>query len=165
MGIVVKLLLAIDPASSKTGLAFFDLETKELIETRLIQCDNQRAEIAARIDSVLSEEWATRQILDIACEEPFLQGRANTGMQRLLGMIEFIATNVATPVSFYHPSTVKATMGRGSLDKLEVALAAGELLKTEREKELVASLIEKELWDETDAIAVGLTYFIKRGQL
>ncbi len=84
-----------------------------------------------------------------------MQGKANISMQRVLGGLEFIMTPM---MSYIHPMTLKSQLGSGSLDKLEVALAAGELLKTDKEKDILADLIAKEEFDATDAIAIGVNH-------
>jgi Holliday junction resolvasome RuvABC endonuclease subunit len=148
-------MLAIDPASNKTGIAIF--ESGRLIHTSTLTTSAQvpivkRLEIAMQLVPLISSADV------VVSEEPFLQGKANQGMQRLLGMIEKLSQG---SVVFYHPMTVKAALGSGTLDKFEIALAAGDKLPTEAEKELIASAVTREAWDESDAVAIGLTYIQK----
>jgi hypothetical protein len=150
-------LLAIDVASHKCGLAYFEsgiLKQTKTVETKSKTPLGRRLEIANYLKPELSQ-------VDVAIsEEPFLQGRNNTGMQRLLGSLEFITFGT---INFVHPLTVKEFCGSGKFDKLEVALAAGEMLQTEEEKEIMARAIDAEDWDSTDAIAIGL-YYLRRVQ-
>jgi len=144
-------ITSIDPGSNNCGLAYFSpngtlLWTKTLTTNKKSPF-NRRLDIAYQLDAALER-------MTTVCEEPLLLGRNNNGMQRLLGMLEFLDPKI----HFIHPMTVKKTMGSGTLDKLEVALAAGERLKTEEEKELMADIIAREAWDESDAVAIGLTY-------
>lgn len=150
-------LLAIDPASHKTGIAIFN--NGSLLRTETLETDAKtplarRLQMAELINSILK---FTEPDLIIS-EEPMLQGRNNNGMARLLGYIEYLTRG---NVVFIHPSTVKKAMGHGGKDKLEIALAAGRLVKTEKEQDLIADLIAKEAWDETDAVAIALTHMEK----
>lgn len=142
-------LLAIDPGSNKLGLAIFVngvlAETKTLV-TREIDPLKRRLDMAVQLSEYVDK--ANK----IASEEPLLLGRNNNGMQRLLGILEFVT---AGDIQFVHPMTLKAFTGSGSNDKLDMALAVGERLST-FEQEILAEAITNEAWDETDAIAVGL---------
>lgn len=144
-------LVAIDPGSNRCGLAFFTdgvlIDTQTLITSQSLPL-TRRLHIADQLSDHLKNAAA------VASEEPLLMGRNNNFMQRLLGMIEFMYPRVA----FFHPMTLKKYFGSGKLDKLELALAVGERLKTEREKEIIADIIAREAFDESDAVAVGLIY-------
>lgn len=151
-------LLAIDPGSNKLGYAIFNNEElielghfKSTTETPLKRRLQMADELAKTLDSYDL----------IACEEPTLQGRNNIGMNRLLGYIEYLAHQSILDVSFVHPMTLKKFTGNGSSEKLDMALAAGNMLKTDKEKELLAMAIEKEDFDATDAACVGLWFLNK----
>lgn len=149
-------VLAIDPGSYKTGLAMFvntELTNTSTIEVKITDPKYRRMTMIQRLDDYMMFNRPNIVI----CEEPYLRGPANNGMQRLLGCIEWLNFGFA-PLTFIHPMTVKKKMGAGTLDKLEVALAAGKLLKTDQEKEIMARAIAREAWDETDAVAIGLTF-------
>lgn len=145
-------VLAIDPASNKCGIAVFD---DNALEKTLTLVSTAKTPLTRRLDIAiqLAPLIATADV--IVSEEPFLQGKNNNGMQRLLGMIEKISGG---SVVFFHPMSIKKALGSGTLDKLAVALAAGERLVTDGEKEMLAQVIDREAWDESDAIAIGLTY-------
>lgn len=148
-------LLAIDPGSNKCGIAFYENGILKNLETFISIAKTpleRRLVIATLLFNAVKSSDA------VICEEPFLQGRANTGMQRLLGMIEFMAGRT---IQMIHPMTVKKLIAPGFKEKIDVALAAGKLLKTAKEKELLASAISREAFDETDAAAIGLTYLMK----
>jgi hypothetical protein len=143
-------LLAIDPGSNNCGVAFFSSGT--LLAARTISSFKttpleRRLDIAYKLDSFFDS------VDKVASEEPCLLGKNNNGMNRLLGYIEYLTQG---KVQFIHPMTLKKFMGSGSSDKLEMALAAGEMLKTETEQEILAKLITAEDFDATDAICVGL---------
>lgn len=141
--------LAVDPGSNKLGLAFFIsgclIATKTLISTEITP-------LKRRLDMVDKLSVFVETVDKVASEEPFLQGQNNTGMQRLLGGIELLTNG---NVQFVHPMTLKKFTGSGSSDKLDMALAIGERL-TEKEQEILADAINREAWDETDAVAVGM---------
>lgn len=148
-------LLAIDPASNKCGIARF--ENGVLVETRTL-ISTAKTPLFRRLDIAFQLAPFIAEADEIASEEPFLKGKNNQGMQRLLGMIEKVTNG---HVHFFHPLTVKKTLGSGTLDKIEVALAAGELLEFQHEQEVLADAIRREAFDESDAVAIGLTYFVK----
>lgn len=153
-------LLAIDPGSNRCGLAWF--EDGQLIKTITVTTEAtspllRRLDISTKLKLVIFSDNPDK----ITSEEPLLLGPNNNGMQRLLGMIE---QTTAGLVNFIHPMTVKKFMGHGGKDKLEVALAAGRLVKTDREQDIIADAIHREAWDETDAAAIGLTYLMKGEQ-
>lgn len=147
-------LLAIDPGSNKLGLAWFNngkLVSTETLTTSASTPTARRLEVGEKLANYVHSS-------EIASEEPFLLGRNNNGMQRLLGYIEWLTRG---KVSFYHPMVVKKFTGSGTSDKLEMALAVGEMLETEAEKEILADAINREAYDETDAVCIGLTHLGK----
>ena len=150
-------LVAIDPGSNKLGLAFFI--NGLLVATKTLLTDKQtplerRLDITDKLSVFIDAGCA------VASEEPLLLGRNNNGMQRLLGCIELVTKGL---VKFVHPMTLKAFTGSGSNDKLDMALAIGERL-SEQEQEILADAINREAFDETDAIVVGLFALNRKGQ-
>lgn len=148
----------------RTGLAVFD-ENQTLKLTHTIECNvpdryDRTKKLLCMVMFFLEELHLLEASpdLQIICEEPTLQGKASLAMNRLLGGLEVL---FETKMKYVSPMTVKAKMGDGRWDKLEVALGAGEFLKTEEEREILADCITREDWDSTDAIAIGLTHFIK----
>jgi hypothetical protein len=94
----------------------------------------------------------------VISEEPFLRGTANINMQRMLGVFEWLTGGRAR---FINPSAVKRWMGGGKLEKQEVAKATLAHL-SEPEKKIVEELILESRWNETDAVAVALAWFLKQ---
>lgn len=158
---MTRYLLAIDPGTNETGLAYF--RDKTLMSTKTLSVEalgiskkdprEKRLALAGILFNIFSQFPHNSSII---CEEPLLQGRANTPMQRLLGMIEALAVNYN--LNFIHPKTVKKLMGCGAMDKQEVAIEAGNLLTTDAEQDILAEAIFKEAWNETDAVAIGLAF-------
>lgn len=155
-------LVAIDPGTNAIGVALF--KGTRLIEARTISASGQRylrtktiiKNLMAYLTENVPEEfnWEVEG-LTVVCEEPLLRGKSNTAMQRLLGQLEFL---FQAQIHYFAPTQVKKAMGAGTLDKFEVALAAGAMLETDEEQIIMADLIIKEEWDATDAVAIGLTY-------
>lgn len=148
-------LLAIDPGSNKCGLAYFEDGSLCHILTLTSKEDTP---LHRRLDMAWQLEEAIKTADIVVSEEPLLLGRNNNGMQRLLGYIEFLAYESQTILHFKHPMTIKKAMESGSSDKLDIALAAGRFVKTDKEQDLIADAISREAFDETDAVCVGLTY-------
>ncbi len=152
-------LVAIDPGSNKMGLAFF----RDGILTSTATLETEEKEPAQRRYSILKKLELEIYGADlIASEAPVLMGANNNGMQRVLGVVEFLTQANA---HFFHPMTVKAKIaGTGKADKLELALAAGRHVQTAAEQEIIAEAISQEAWDETDAVAIGLCFLNKQKQ-
>src|SRR3990167_7125428 len=87
----------------------------------------------------------------VFCEEPFLRGKANKLMNRLLGAIE---VSCSKQVSFVHPMTVKAHFSTVGKDKKELAKEVRKRLALTSRRDCDI-LISKEEWDITDALAVA----------
>lgn len=150
-------LLAIDPGTNSTGLALF--QDDKLITAGSVHA-SATAERYIRTKVILNQLLAyssgygfkrtheTKQIL--ACEEPVTKGHASVALNRLLGGIEALFENKPLYIA---PTAVKKAMGKGTLDKKEVKLAALTIL-TEDER---AVLISGDDYDMYDAIAIGLT--------
>lgn len=159
---MTKRLLAIDPGTKSMGVAFFNsasLLVKTLtISTKLKDRYERTQDICSQLLDTLDAEqkWDyNSKTLAVCCEEPMMQGKANTAMQRLLGCLEQM---FSAKISYIHPMTVKKILGSGSLDKLEVALSVGNKVSTVPEKEIIAAATEREAFDETDAAAIGFSH-------
>lgn len=163
-------LLAIDPASYKLGVALF--ENGRLIGAKTIEVKKgiERLERMSLMIDKLAEIMNYFHPETVVVEDPFLKGHGNPIMERLKGCIEATTQiilgwptkqSINDMLYYIGPTTVKKYMGHGGKDKLEVALAAGDMIHTEEGKELIADLIRKEEWDATDAIAIGLSYYLK----
>lgn len=149
---MIKNLLAIDPGSNSTGLAFF--EDGELKGSLTLSYQEEKDRLKKRLLILRSIKILLPHYSDVACEAPFLQGVANQSMQRFLGVIEFFTWG---KVSFFHPMTVKKAMGSGKMEKIDMAKAAIKRV-SKKEGELIEAAIQEKAFDETDAVCVGLTY-------
>lgn len=161
-------VFAIDPGTYSCGIAMF--ANNQLVNTSVVV--SKSASRQARLEEITSqvqrkfleftdsvEESVSDDYFTVVCEEPLLRGKSNNSMQRLLGAFE----HMFAAVQYIAPTTVKKFMGHGTLDKLEVALSAGEMLKEDSEKEILAQAVSQEQWDATDAVAIGLCYIKTKG--
>ena len=159
----VSRLIAIDPSTKATGYAIYNNGCLMAAGSCTSEKKNRVArtlEITVKFEDILMSYSPN----SVAFEDPMLKGRANSAMQRIIGALELgVLNNTHTPIDmfyYYNPGTVKKQVsGDGRADKFEVALSAGELLKTEAEKEILAKMMDLEDFDACDAIAVGLTHF------
>lgn len=152
------ILLAIDPGSNKTGVALF--KGKKLQSTETFEAPGERPDRTASIVKRLILKHKMQSISIIVMEDPLLKGKANNSMQRHIGALEhaLLAHYKLKKVEYIYPQTVKAILKAGQ-DKKDMAWAAYKLLTTDEEKDILAGAIEREEWDATDAVAIGLAYF------
>ena len=162
------MILSIDPATSSCGFALFYPDGTLFDAGHVTSSGSSysaRFEIVIKLDELVKRFSPTILI----CEEPKLGGRfqtnSQTGMDKLLGQIEYWALKELSsklPIYYFHPMTIKSIVGgSGKASKLDVAMGCGEYIKTAYEQNLLASLILVEDFDATDAVAVGLTYLKK----
>ena len=159
-------LLALDPSTNCTGWAVF--HDSVLVESGSLPANTKddrwarQKTILDKLSLMLDSELDIYKVdvnesagYTVVSEEPMIQGRNGLAIHKFLGALERV---FSVPINYIHPSTVKKVMGSGKLDKLEVALAAGRLLKTSEEQDKIAELISEEDFDATDAIAIGLCF-------
>lgn len=154
-------LLAIDPGSNKTGVALF--RDGVLVATGTFTGNGERAERTFEIvESLLN--YIPSNVSYVVMEDPLLKGKSNNSMQRFIGALELALLREyrLKQVSYIHPQTVKKMMGAGQ-DKKDMAWAAFKMLESDAEKDILTAAIEREAFDETDAVAIGLTYLVKQG--
>lgn len=162
-------LLAIDPGSQLLGIALFE----DGILTGASTLEITKGERLERVSCIIDKLAEVMNFFKpdiVVVEDPFFRGRNQSLFERMKGSIEATAAiilgwptdrELKDIIIYISPTTVKKYMGSGSLGKLEVALGAGDLVHTADEKELIANLIDREEFDATDAIAIGLTYYLK----
>lgn len=154
-------LIAIDPGTKSLGIAYFDngiLKDTFTLTSYGNDRQGRQVEIMQQMALTLGQiPFDGAGPFRIVCEEPMLMGKSNNAMQRMLGALEW-EFHAVGGLEYISPMSVKMHMGSGKLDKFEVALAAGALLTTDEEQEMMASLISNEAWDATDAVAIGLCF-------
>lgn len=152
------LILAIDPGTKSLGYSLFKNGT--LIKAASVNAHFSKERYARSREILFQLLAETNQAgfksgitsnQQLVCEEPVTQGFASLALNRLLGQIELAFDN--EPV-YIKPTSVKAAMGKGTLDKAEVRDAVLDLL-TEDEVNLLKS---RDDFDMFDSIAVGLTH-------
>jgi Holliday junction resolvasome RuvABC endonuclease subunit len=163
----MKLVVAIDPAtgaSSPTGLAIFNSETRAIIMSCNVTTSEQSAHGKLRDLSNQMEQFyryaATLNVRPIlVASETFMMmnKRISDILQRLIG-----AYMSRIPDGFcfetVHNTTIKKLVtGRGQADKMEVALGVLYYFKDVPQSGAhILDLITKEQWDRTDAFAIGI---------
>ena len=151
-------ILSIDPGSNTFGWAIY--KNNELVDAGSYSTmKSNRFEKMFDIVSKISELIFTHEPTIIVSEEPLLQGKSNTSMQRLLGWTECLAFHLNEyTIQYISPMSVKAYFGSGKFDKLELAIAVKRhLIKSD----IFDKLVQAQAWDATDAVAVGLMYIEK----
>jgi len=158
-------LIAIDPSTKAVGYAIY-LQYRENTLVAAGNCSSSKRDRVARTIEITEKfkDVLNYHNPEVAVfEDPMLRGKANSSMQRIIGALELTLFNAGIApdnLYYYNPGTVKKQVaGDGRADKFEVALSSGDLLKTDKEKELLAKLIDEEDFDGCDAVAVGLTHF------
>ena len=151
-------LLAIDPGSNTLGWAVY-------IDGILVNTNAYSTMKSNRIEKMfdmvsrLSELIFDYEIDTIVSEEPLLQGKSNTSMQRLLGWTECMAYHLNEyEIHYISPMSVKAYFGSGKFDKEQLAAAVRKRLPITDEFD---KLIKDQKWDATDAVAIGLMFIEK----
>lgn len=154
-------LLAIDPGSNTLGWAVF-------VDGMLVNADSYSTMKSNRIEKMfdmvsrLAELIFDYDIDVIVSEEPLLQGRSNTSMQRLLGWTECMAYHLnGYEINYIAPMSVKAYFGSGKFEKPELAKAISRYLTYSK---IFDILIKNQKWDATDAVAIGLMFIKKEAE-
>jgi len=140
---------------SNTGIAIFDLEGRIekicSIATKDKDTHGERLKTIADFIMGLKEIYPVKEIV---IERGFAQFNTATAViYRVHGLVNFLFWDV--PQTYYPPKTVKAEILGGKSTKKE--------LRNEIESHYENINFENE--DESDATAVGLTYFIRKGIL
>lgn len=151
-------ILAIDPGSNTFGYSIFS--DGQLIDAGSYSTmKSDRLEKMFDIVSKIADLIFTYEPVTIVSEEPLLQGKSNTSMQRLLGWTECLAFHLNEyTIQYISPMSVKAYFGSGKFDKPELAIAVKRhLIKSD----IFDKLVQAQAWDATDAVAVGLMYIEK----
>jgi Holliday junction resolvasome RuvABC endonuclease subunit len=163
---VKRLVVGIDPATKVVGFAAFDPDTREILHTQLITSSHKDA--SRRIKEIAEDVYSLLLGLDpelevsVYTENTVMRGAGGATFQRGIGAI-----HAAIPYSFsigeVQNSTVKKVVGgHGRAEKDVVAAGAGLFFPAGSASRLkVVDLIAAELWDITDALAIGITGFLR----
>lgn len=141
---------------ANTGIAIFDIQSNLIkilsIKTNPKESHGSRLnEISEKIINLKKEYIPFKIIIENAFSK---HNKATQVLYRVHGIVNYIFYNY--PQIYYAPTTIKkAVTGRGNAKKEEVYKIIQELYPNFEFKNL----------DESDAVGIGLTYFIKKGEL
>jgi Holliday junction resolvasome RuvABC endonuclease subunit len=158
------IIMGVDPgtgASSYTGVGVFDTNTKEIYGVYILKtvektADKRIRECAEEFDRVLDNYL--EQELVVCLETTVMQGKGGQTYQKLVGaFVGRIPLHVE--IRHVYNTSVKLTVGgTGKAAKEQVAAGVLKYFSSNKASaELVQELIDNEDWDETDALAVGIT--------
>jgi Holliday junction resolvasome RuvABC endonuclease subunit len=164
----LKLVVGIDPSSGSTspvGFAVFIPETREVVYTEAIHVKKNEfrlriKEISARISELMLSIDPDAEVT-VYIEKFVMAGKPGEMLARASGAI--IAALPAN-VNFdeVQNTTVKKIVGsNGRADKLAVAKGVHTWFGSQP---LIEDAIQKEQWDILDALAIGLTGWLREQQ-
>ncbi len=143
-------IMGIDPGLTGTGVVI--IEDKKLITSRKLCLYSTHAVSTMRYYGEKIEALVEEYSPDIVyCEEPFLQGKANKTMMKLLGAIEVYCPK---HIRFVHPMSVKSHFKSVKKDKEYLAGQVRKRLGLTSQKEF-DKIVTNEQWDVTDAAAIA----------
>lgn len=162
---MVNNLLAIDPGTNKLGIALFQdgkLIQTETITTKSKERYERTIDICGGLMTALDKapvgfDYNIADSMTVVCEEPMMQGKANTAMQRLLGALEFL---MSPRMNYIHPMTMKKVIKSKTADKEDVKTAVIKLV-SDSEVAKHEALFLSQRYDEIDAVGIGLAYMIQ----
>jgi len=151
-----KYVIALDISLSSTGVAIFSHDG-EIVKLYTIETDS-KSETQFRLKKIgkelikIKKEYAFDKVL---IEMGF--GRYNISTQMLFrchGVVQYIFSDV--PQKYYYPMTIrKIVCGKGNVDKKFIR----DFIYEKYNK------VEFRNYDESDAVALGLAFFIDTGVL
>lgn len=163
------IVIGIDPGldtenGSPTALAALDMRAKSILCTRIFTKglfttnEDKIRYISANVRIFLLEflsSYEEKPIL-VSIENFLMRGKAGTSLQQLRGGLIGALPDCVDDVNDPWNTTIKKVVGgTGRADKEQVAQGILKLLPKERE--YIQELIDRKLWDQTDAIAIALT--------
>lgn len=148
----MRYLYAFDLSMDCTGVCIFDMDTQEVVKVTSIQTNKkqshgQRLRVIAKRLEELMEEYPPHTV---AIERGF--SRFNTSTQviyRVHGLVNYMFDKYKQ--AYYPPKSVKEAILRGNATKKQVQDTINKNYPD----------VKFENEDESDAFAVGLTYFAK----
>lgn len=149
-------IFALDLSIANTGIAIFDQKVN-LIEIQSIKTNpkethgNRLKQIADTLIE-LREKYDTNLVI---IERAFsLHNTATQVLYRVHGIVNYIFCDCQQV--YYAPNAIKKTItGEGKADKSQVQKVLNDLYPNVKFKD----------YDQSDAVAIGITHFIKEGTL
>lgn len=156
--------IGIDPGLVNCGLAIMTpkyLATTTLIEVSNINFIRKVYGILSKMDNWLRGVYCPTakmfcKDVRVVCENPYLPGKAHDNMEKLVGILEYKFYLSNTVVQLIHPLTLKKHFGSGTLDKKQLAETLIGRKGLKKHMKYIQTLIDKEAWDETDALALAV---------
>ena len=157
------LVIGIDPGtgvSSPMGFALIEPETKQILFTAEFWTKYKKLEHRIRDISEQFEAVLTGAVLEegdaIFIEYFVMRGKGGETLQRMIGSI-MGRTPYDLQLDHVQNTSVKLIVGgAGTADKVDVARGLRDYFNKEPARKFVQALINKEQWDQLDALAIGL---------
>jgi Holliday junction resolvasome RuvABC endonuclease subunit len=159
------IVIAFDPgsgASSPTGVAVFNAETKEIILVKNITASHKRFE--RRIKKIVDQIRPIVEAIE-SLKEPYLfffetfiiRGRAADILYKLTGGLLTLPSDLAI-VEPVPNTTVKMIVGgHGHSEKIQVGYGVLEWFRDNEEShKIVKECFRNNEWDKIDALAIGI---------
>lgn len=159
------MILAIDPGTKGLGIAVFHPDGT-LLAADQFEADDEDFHVRMMMMVGVVDAHFTRYtpIMRAVCEEPFLQGKAQTQMQRLLGAIYSLCHKHGVECIWISPMTVKAQFQETKGDKFTLFDKARKWLvdRNGYTRQLGRKLVNakaRQFTDMMDAVSIGAAYF------
>lgn len=151
------IILSYDPGWVNHGISLlrYDSNTIEIIKSRSLKFEEKDEGLKLfQINQKFDEIFSVCKPDVFVYEKPvFKRGDMESKLSKVLGVIILSAYTQNTPIKFYSPNEVKKFIcGTGKASKEEVQNNVNKILEIDK-------IYERD--HESDAIAIGLTYFGK----
>ena len=100
----------------------------------------------------------------VIIEKPMFQSKANENFLKFFGLFENLCYEEGMPFLYVPPTTVKAKLGGGRLEKDEMAERCLHYCTGKKCQRLIRKAIKNGEWDITDSIAIGIAGLLIAGQ-
>lgn len=151
------IFIGIDPAINSLGLGF--IADKEIYSDTLISTSDDIQgiyDIVTKLKQHIFLAYYFDSEVFITCEQPYLLGKGHDTLMKLLGIIEYELFDKRLEIHFVHPMTLKKYFGSGKFGKKQLANMIKNKLSISTHQKYIDKLIDLELWDETDALAIAI---------
>lgn len=168
------IVMGVDPGtgvSSPTGVVVFDTQTKlilldEIIDGGKIQKERRARWIAGGLSECIDYINKGNMKLELVAVETFvMRGKGGQTLQNLIGALEGRIPDDIKIQRVFNTTVKRLVAGNGDADKREVAAGVLKWFEgcPESENE-VRAMIEREKWDSTDALAIGIAGYMQELQ-
>jgi Holliday junction resolvasome RuvABC endonuclease subunit len=157
----MSLVLGIDPATRKCGLAIFDPKTKEIFLAVIVESKNSNyivrtREIVNKICLHLALFDASQDISEVYIEKFAMKGIAGEMLHKFIGACQY-GLGERNVAEVRNTTVKKIVGGHGHAEKNEVAIGVlNYFAEDEVSRNHIEQLIVDEKWDITDAFAIAI---------